>query len=152
MWPNRDAFLILGCDGVWDVLTSQEAVEFVHKAFCEEVASGRCLTESAVTKVSDSLVQECLDRGSMDNISVVLVTFPAMEQSCLSAASLHSWDESGCAAGKQWSSADLTGNELLAEQATALETSPPPVNVNMVLADMNQNLPPSSPMKGTRLF
>jgi serine/threonine protein phosphatase PrpC len=147
----RDAFLVLACDGVWDVLTSQEAVEFVYRSFQEEVASGRSVTEDIVAKVSDSLVQECLNRGSTDNISVVLVTFPALEKNCLEIIQRKSCEEQEEEGVKDsGSSSEATSNEL--KQSHTLEPSPPPVNVNMVLADMNKNLPPSSPMKGTRLF
>lgn len=128
----RDVFLILACDGVWDVFTSQEAVDYVYMAFRQETACGNSLTEQTIARVSDSLVQACLDKGSTDNISVVLVTFAGLEQSCHPGAEM------------------MVENNLEKEQD--LELSPPSVNVNMVMADMNKNLPEASPMKGTKLF
>jgi serine/threonine protein phosphatase PrpC len=139
---------------VWDVLSSQEAVEFVFNAFRDKANNGDdILSESVVTSVSDSLVQECLDRGSTDNISVVLVTLSSMSQECFTSC-LATVDSDLNLGGittnlgftdEDQDVAELQGNIIL-------DPSPPPVNVIKVMADMNQNLPPSSPMKGTRLF
>jgi len=59
-----DLFMIMACDGLWDVFSSQEAVDFVRKALQQHTDS------RAVTK---ALVNEALRRGSMDNISVLIV-------------------------------------------------------------------------------
>jgi len=150
----RDMFLILACDGVWDVLSSQEAVDFVYQAFLEELRRGQVLDESIVAKVSDSLVQDCLDRGSTDNISVVLVTFPALTAMSSSSSTPNGVEESPPIT----ISTDLgfrdDVDDVPRENEVMLDSdpSPNPVNVIKVMADMNQNLPPSSPMKGTRLF
>lgn len=58
---EKSEFLILGCDGVWDVLTDQEAVDFVNK----------CRRENK--NLSMELIQEALRKGSQDNISVIVV-------------------------------------------------------------------------------
>ena len=153
------------------------------------------LTECIVTRVSDSLVQLCLDRGSTDNISVILVTFPALEQSCRAATSttpapdlssiggtdvterelegvaralLYSGDDEVKSENRSPAITEsvknapgptppITGLEQqeqvhVQEQEQELEPSPPPVNVIKVMAEMNKDLPPSSPMRGTRLF
>ncbi|CAM9319592.1 unnamed protein product [Ascophyllum nodosum] len=58
-------FLILACDGVWDVFTDDDAVSFVTRA----------LTVKVEADVADALLQEALDRGSTDNITVVIIFF-----------------------------------------------------------------------------
>jgi len=63
---SRDSFIILACDGLWDVLSNDEAVEFVYNA----LRAGRSL--EMTTK---SLVAKAYHKGSADNISVVLATF-----------------------------------------------------------------------------
>lgn len=59
-----DEFLILACDGVWDVLTNQEAVEIVkHELMLTK-------NPEAAARV---LVQKAYDSGSADNISAMIV-------------------------------------------------------------------------------
>eukprot|EP01127_Copromyxa_protea_P003445 TRINITY_DN13265_c0_g1_i1.p1 TRINITY_DN13265_c0_g1~~TRINITY_DN13265_c0_g1_i1.p1 ORF type:complete len:307 (-),score=66.07 TRINITY_DN13265_c0_g1_i1:69-890(-) len=57
-------YLILACDGLWDVCTHQQAAEFVHKGFSEGKSS---------QQVSVDLVQHALDLKTDDNVTVVVV-------------------------------------------------------------------------------
>jgi serine/threonine protein phosphatase PrpC len=64
--PNEDQFVILACDGLWDVTTSQEAVTSV----CNGLASGK-----SVKEVSEDLVNNALKGGSRDNVTAMVVQF-----------------------------------------------------------------------------
>jgi serine/threonine protein phosphatase PrpC len=55
---NKASFIIVGCDGLWDVMQDQEAVDFVLKRITEKEL------------VAKYLVEEALKRGSTDNITV----------------------------------------------------------------------------------
>lgn len=57
---TQKAFVILACDGLWDVMTDREAVEMV--------ASWKGDPE----KVAQVLVDEGLRRGTADNLTVVV--------------------------------------------------------------------------------
>jgi len=57
-------FLILACDGVWDVLTDQEAVDLLLP---------QCVGNEPFTGAAELLVQTALDRGSADNITAIVV-------------------------------------------------------------------------------
>lgn len=59
-------FMILACDGLWDRFSCQEAVNFVRK---------KLLSVKDVNKVAQLLVEKAIARGTMDNTSVVIVTF-----------------------------------------------------------------------------
>ena len=61
---DADEFLILACDGLWDVMSDDEAVKFVSEKF------GKGMDMSQISK---KLVKSALERGSMDNISVMVV-------------------------------------------------------------------------------
>eukprot|EP01063_Lacrimia_lanifica_P011320 TRINITY_DN1812_c0_g2_i1.p1 TRINITY_DN1812_c0_g2~~TRINITY_DN1812_c0_g2_i1.p1 ORF type:complete len:594 (+),score=182.66 TRINITY_DN1812_c0_g2_i1:133-1782(+) len=57
-------FLILACDGVWDVLKCQDAVSICR----EHISKGP-------TKMAQALARASLEHGSMDNITVLVIMF-----------------------------------------------------------------------------
>eukprot|EP00602_Paraphysomonas_sp_CaronLab_P002170 CAMPEP_0185027812 /NCGR_PEP_ID=MMETSP1103-20130426/13044_1 /TAXON_ID=36769 /ORGANISM="Paraphysomonas bandaiensis, Strain Caron Lab Isolate" /LENGTH=635 /DNA_ID=CAMNT_0027561947 /DNA_START=194 /DNA_END=2101 /DNA_ORIENTATION=- len=58
-----DDFLILASDGLWDVFRANEVAEVCYT-----------LQKHGVRKIADQLVQLALTRGSMDNITAVVVS------------------------------------------------------------------------------
>jgi len=77
---DEDEFFLLASDGLWDVMTSQEVVDFVHEML-------ECPTQSVKTKkgkiiltpefrrrkMARFVAHEALERGSADNVCVILV-------------------------------------------------------------------------------
>jgi len=57
---DEDRFVILASDGLWDVLTNQEAVDFVRR-------------DSQKHKVAKNLVKRALKIGTTDNITAVVI-------------------------------------------------------------------------------
>lgn len=82
IYDHKDEFLVLASDGLWDVMSSQEVVSYVHKRLkarpkdgaditCEEdMASLKYLRRKNMSRF---IANEALRRGSGDNISVVIV-------------------------------------------------------------------------------
>lgn len=72
---GRDAFLVLACDGVWDVMSNQEVVDFIANKLGFSVYGGPVggISTQLAAETSDSLLHECLSRGSVDNLSAILV-------------------------------------------------------------------------------
>ena len=66
-------FLILATDGLWDVLTDQAAVDVAQGA--REGLPGD------EVKMAEALVQAALLRGSMDNVTVIVVDLVSMRNS-----------------------------------------------------------------------
>lgn len=56
--------LILACDGVWDVLSDQEAADLLME---------RYLKEGPFSDASQYLVTTAIEKGSADNVTAVVV-------------------------------------------------------------------------------
>eukprot|EP00164_Ancoracysta_twista_P001301 GFYU01001702.1.p1 GENE.GFYU01001702.1~~GFYU01001702.1.p1 ORF type:complete len:575 (-),score=99.47 GFYU01001702.1:172-1896(-) len=70
-----DEFMVIGSDGLWDVLTDDDAVLLASSAGTAQIAANR-------------LLKEALDRGTTDNVTVVVVTLqPNSRRPTLSNAS-----------------------------------------------------------------
>ena len=91
---DEDMYLILACDGIWDVMSNDEVGLFVARRVAELLGwtSASAGTESAgnelpannnttqgevLARVGDDLLAECLRKGSRDNMSVMIVALPA---------------------------------------------------------------------------
>jgi len=57
---ETDTYLIIACDGLWDVATDQEAVDLI-------------LPEKDTQKMAEKLLVHALKNGSTDNISVMVI-------------------------------------------------------------------------------
>lgn len=64
---EQDEFLVLACDGIWDVMTNEALCNFIHS---------RLLITDDLEAVSNQVIDTCLYKGSRDNMSIVLITFP----------------------------------------------------------------------------
>ncbi|XP_072292559.1 protein phosphatase 1B isoform X2 [Eucyclogobius newberryi] len=65
--PEQDQFVILACDGIWDVMSNEDLCVFVKS---------RLEVTSDLERVCNEVVDTCLHLGSRDNMSVVLVCLP----------------------------------------------------------------------------
>ncbi|EPS67944.1 hypothetical protein M569_06828, partial [Genlisea aurea] len=63
---SEDEFLLIGCDGFWEVFMNQNAVDFARRRLQLHNDPSRC---------SKELVDEALKRRSGDNLSVIVVCF-----------------------------------------------------------------------------
>lgn len=74
-----DQFLVVACDGLWDVLSSQAAVDYVASALRDATAD--------LTSICQRLVRYAVDdRKSTDNVSVCIVKIHAQHSSFVAAA------------------------------------------------------------------
>ncbi|KAI9191930.1 hypothetical protein LWI28_015674 [Acer negundo] len=63
---KEDEFLIIGSDGIWDVFTSQNSVDFARRRIQEHNDLKLCCKQ---------IVDEAIKRGATDNLTVVMVSF-----------------------------------------------------------------------------
>ncbi|KAJ3650221.1 hypothetical protein Zmor_021921 [Zophobas morio] len=64
---NEDEFLVLACDGIWDVMSNEDLCQYIHN---------RLLVTDNLQEVTSQVIDTCLYKGSRDNMSIVLVVFP----------------------------------------------------------------------------
>ena len=78
---SEDLFLILACDGVWDVMSNDEVGLFVTRGVNAATATlakeDQPAEADVLARVGDELLTECLEKGSTDNMSVLIVALPA---------------------------------------------------------------------------
>ena len=68
-----DEFLIMASDGLWDVFTSQNAVDFVRGHFEEVRHSDRTIRVEDITEACKKLIKSAHRKGSRDNVTVCIV-------------------------------------------------------------------------------
>lgn len=65
---DDEQFVVLGCDGLWDVFTNLQVAEHVFNL----IEAG----EHSIALITEELIDLALEADSKDNISVAIVTFP----------------------------------------------------------------------------
>jgi len=76
-----DHYLVLACDGIWDVMENEQVGEYIKSKVAAGVAD--------MGELADMLIRECLALGSRDNMSVVLVELPAAPKPTAEAIAQH---------------------------------------------------------------
>ncbi|CAA2979226.1 probable phosphatase 2C 49 [Olea europaea subsp. europaea] len=67
---ENDEFLIMGCDGIWDVMSSQQAVNLVRRGLRRHDDPEQCAKD---------LVMEALRCNTFDNLTVIIVCFTSLD-------------------------------------------------------------------------
>jgi serine/threonine protein phosphatase PrpC len=84
---SDDKVIVLACDGVWDVLQNNEAVEFLTDIVYAEEGSDieqrhkkkrKEAPEISAQEGAENLIQLALNDGSKDNISAIVVKLPGL--------------------------------------------------------------------------
>lgn len=73
---ERDLFLVLGTDGVWDVMNGDSAVDFVERYRCKRVPGVSCA--EALTLEAQERWKAAHDEAIVDDISVAILHFAPM--------------------------------------------------------------------------
>eukprot|EP00531_Pseudo-nitzschia_arenysensis_P009678 CAMPEP_0116147886 /NCGR_PEP_ID=MMETSP0329-20121206/18021_1 /TAXON_ID=697910 /ORGANISM="Pseudo-nitzschia arenysensis, Strain B593" /LENGTH=706 /DNA_ID=CAMNT_0003643899 /DNA_START=98 /DNA_END=2218 /DNA_ORIENTATION=+ len=68
---DDDLYLVLACDGIWDVMNNEQAIEVVQQQV--EIKT-KYSPDSLLPDVADGLLQECLEKESRDNLSAIVVS------------------------------------------------------------------------------
>ena len=66
---EKDEFVLVGCDGLWEVMHGQAAVGFVRKSLKD--------SNGDLLKAADGLVKEAIEAKTSDNVTVVIAFLPS---------------------------------------------------------------------------
>lgn len=66
----EDEFIVLACDGIWDVASSKQCADFVQQLLYEG--------ETDLGIICEEALDTCLGRNSKDNMTILLVGLPGM--------------------------------------------------------------------------
>ena len=69
---KSDKFMILGCDGLWDVLSNQDAVEFIDNYYNKDIT---LMSGHSNNNISYQLANHAINKGSYDNVSIIIIFF-----------------------------------------------------------------------------
>lgn len=67
----HDEFLIIGCDGIFDVMTCDEICQAIQNIFNEG--------ETDLGIAAEEILDLCLEKESKDNLTLILVAFPGVK-------------------------------------------------------------------------
>lgn len=76
---SKRGFIIIACDGLWDVMEDQEAVDIVRQVSQQsleyeiDALTGEKIQVDHREKVAQTLADEALKRGSTDNVTAIVV-------------------------------------------------------------------------------
>lgn len=82
---ERDLYLVLACDGIWDVMENDEVIDLVRT---QTKAKANTSAGTLLPDVADVLLQECLGRDSRDNMSAILVSLQPNQNNDESASAM----------------------------------------------------------------
>jgi serine/threonine protein phosphatase PrpC len=68
---RRHRFLVIACDGIWDVTSNEKCAQLLSDVFDDG--------EGNVGLVCEELLDTCYTKGSLDNMTVILLKFPSQK-------------------------------------------------------------------------
>jgi protein phosphatase len=68
-------FLIVACDGLWDVMSNEEAVGWVSDYLNKHESSLRNSPNDVLNRASQAMVEHAVAKGSTDNVSATIILF-----------------------------------------------------------------------------
>lgn len=74
---KTDKFLVLGCDGLWDVLSNQDVIEFINLELLKlnNIKELKNYTNKSLNNIAYKLGEYAILNKSVDNISIIIIFF-----------------------------------------------------------------------------
>ena len=72
---DNDNFIVVACDGLWDVLSNQEVIDFVQTYLDVLSIRKNYIETNSDNNIAKKLAEYALLKGSTDNVSIVIYFF-----------------------------------------------------------------------------
>lgn len=66
---KNDEYLVLACDGIYDVLSNEEVAVLLRSHFAEK---------ERIEQTAEEILDICLNRGSIDNMTMIIIAFESI--------------------------------------------------------------------------
>jgi serine/threonine protein phosphatase PrpC len=66
-----DKFIVVACDGIWDVISNENCAKLISTIFNEG--------ERSVSLACEEVLDQCYAKGSLDNMTAILITFRSQD-------------------------------------------------------------------------
>lgn len=70
---KNDKFVVMACDGLWDVMTNEEVVNFILLQCYDNTTKNRIKKQNV--NIAKRLAEYAIKKGSTDNVSVTVIFF-----------------------------------------------------------------------------
>jgi serine/threonine protein phosphatase PrpC len=104
---DQDEFIILACDGIWDVASSNQCSQFVQHLLLEG--------ETDLGNIAEEALDTCLERKSTDNMTMMIIGLPGLnaEISATAAVTNAVWGQRSTRKARQYRAhADKTTRDV----------------------------------------
>jgi serine/threonine protein phosphatase PrpC len=72
---SNDKFMIIACDGLWDIMSNQEVVEFILEELNKLSNKNKTTNGNGKNNIAKLLGEYAIQKGSYDNITIIIVFF-----------------------------------------------------------------------------
>ena len=69
---QNDKFIVLACDGLWDVCSLQDVVNFIF-INCYDISKKKIIDNHEGIDIAKKIAKMAIDKGSTDNVTVIVV-------------------------------------------------------------------------------
>ncbi|MEK7801575.1 MAG: PP2C family protein-serine/threonine phosphatase, partial [Pseudomonadota bacterium] len=69
---SEDKFMVVACDGLWDVLGTQDVTNYILETYYD-ISNGKRIGRNI--NVAKQLAKLAIDKGSTDNVTAIVVFF-----------------------------------------------------------------------------
>jgi serine/threonine protein phosphatase PrpC len=71
---SSDKFIVLACDGLWDIMSNQDVVDFILEEL-HKLKKNKSTNGSGKNNIARTLGEYAIQKGSYDNITIIIIFF-----------------------------------------------------------------------------